>query len=55
MKPEKKIIILEKIFGNHTKVAEELGITPRQYRNIRTGKSKLKKTISRLMDFLIEQ
>jgi hypothetical protein len=29
-------------FGNHTKVAEIIGLTPRQYRRLRHGKCKLK-------------
>lgn len=54
MDDKKKIGILRKIHGNHTHVAFELGITPRHYRLIRSGKIPIRKTISKLMDFLIE-
>jgi len=37
---KKQIYILKKEYGNHTKAAKAIGIDPRYYRNLRSGKMK---------------
>ena len=41
-------------FGDHSKVALALGLTPRQYRRIRSGESGLKETLRHLMILVLE-
>jgi hypothetical protein len=44
---------LKKKYGNHTEVAQALGITPRHYRRIR-GAISIKPSLRMLMEFLIK-
>ena len=37
---KKQIMSLKKVFGNHSRVATELGINPRYYRSLRNDKLK---------------
>jgi len=37
---KKQIRILKKKYGNHTQAAKAIGIDPRYYRNLRSGKMK---------------
>jgi len=46
--------LLEKHFGNHTKVAQRLRITPRHYRRIRNGQLKPSKTLNALIQFIVK-
>ncbi len=46
--------LLEKHFGNHTKVAQRLRITPRHYRRIRNGQLKPSKPLASLIQFIVK-
>jgi len=45
--------LLEKRFGNHTKVAQRLRITPRHYRRIRNGQLKPSKPLASLIQLIV--
>ena len=52
---DKKIQILKNSFGNHTRAAKSLGVTPRYYRSLRNGKIKPGKSLLNLINIMIEQ
>jgi len=47
--------ILERHFGNHSRVADELGITPIHYRRVRNGHHNGSETLKRLVKMLAEK
>jgi hypothetical protein len=49
MKMENQIDLLKNYYGNHSAVARVLGLTPRHYRRIRSGKTKIKKPLKKLI------
>ena len=46
---------LKKRYGSHGKVAELIGISPRQYARIRRGEFPLKKAVAFLMEDLLRR
>ena len=51
---KEKYYILEKHFGNHSQAARFIGMSPRNYRNIRSGKHRPSQVVQNLIENIVE-